>query len=423
MTYRARVIDSQLDLFLSGLPAISIEGAKGVGKTETAKRRAKSVVRLDLPKTRNVVRADPEFILSEPGPLLVDEWQLVPEVWDVIRRAVDDDREPGRYLLTGSALPPAAARVHSGAGRIVRLLMRPMILPERQATVPTVSLESLLTGGRPKVSGQCDLRLADYAEEITASGFPGIRRDPPSLRSATIESYLEQIVERDIPELGEDIRRPRTLRSWMAAYAAATATCTSYTQILNSATPGVDEKPVRGTVDAYRALLERIWILDPLPAWIPAFNPIKRLAQSPKHHLVDPALAARLLGATVDSLLRADGPYESRREDSLLAALFESLAALTVRVLAQPLQATVSHLRTHAGEHEVDLIVERPDHRVLAIEVKLASAVSLSDSKHLNWLEREIGADLVDKVILNTGPYAYRQQDGTAVVPLGLLGA
>jgi predicted AAA+ superfamily ATPase len=300
--------------------------------------------------------------------------------------------------------------------------MRPMTLPERGACEPAVSLAALLGGGKPRVEGRSSLRIGDYAEEIVASGLPGVRSDPARLRGRMIGSYIEQIVEHDIPELGAQVRRPGELLAWLTAYAAATATTASYTVILDSATPGQDAKPSRNTAAAYRELLERIWILDPLPAWIPQFNPLKRLAKAPKHHLADPALAARLLGSTADSLLRAEGPYDTRFEDGLLAALFESLAALTVRVFAQPLEARVFHLRTHRGEHEVDLLVERPDHRVLAIEVKLGVAPPPRAVKHLNWLETKVGDTLIDKVGITSGEFAHRLPDGTAVVPLALLG-
>ncbi|MDR2374786.1 MAG: DUF4143 domain-containing protein [Bifidobacteriaceae bacterium] len=422
MPYQPRVLDDELDLLVSGLPAVSIEGAKGVGKTATAQRKAASAIRLDRPGDRRLAQADPEAALAGVKPLLLDEWQLAPALWDVVRRAVDADRAPGQFILTGSAMPPGDARLHSGAGRIVRLRMRPMTLPERGVSEPAVSLAALLAGGRDSIKGRCGLRIADYAKEIVASGFPGIRSDPPRLRGRMIGSYIEQIVERDIPETGADVRRPGELLAWLTAYAAATASTASYSVILDSATPGQDAKPSRNTVSAYRALLDRIWILDPLPAWTPAFNPLKRLAQAPKHHLADPALAAQLLGSTADSLLRATGPYEVRSEGGLLAALFESLVALTVRVFAQPLQARVFHLRTHRGEHEVDLLVERPDHCVLAIEVKLTAAPSPRSAKQLNWLESEIGETLIDKVVVTAGESAYRMPDGTAVVPLALLG-
>ena len=423
MDYHARTVDGQLVDLMAGLPAVSIEGAKGVGKTATARRLVTDWVALDRDRTRQVVAADPEIVLARPTPLLIDEWQLVPSVWDVVRRAVDEDRTAGRFLLTGSALPPAQARIHSGAGRIVRLMMRPMTLPERHVCTPTVSLDQLLSGSRGPIAGRCQLRLADYTEEIIASGFPGIRQDPPSYRKDTLASYLDEAVERDIPELGEAIRRPHALKAWLTAYAAASATTTAYTQILDSATAGEPNKPARNTVAGYRELLKRMWILDPLEAWTPVLNPLKRLAQAPKHHLVDPALAASLVGATTDSLLRADGPHDTRPEGTLLAALFESLAVMTVRVLAQSADARVFHLRTQGGEHEVDIIVERPDHKVLAIEVKLSAAPGPSASKHLSWLEHLIGADLLDKAIITTGEFAFRQKDGTAIIPLGLLGA
>jgi predicted AAA+ superfamily ATPase len=420
--YRHRIVDHELDLLLTGLPAVSLEGAKGVGKTATAGRRAAATLALDSPLSLQAVTADPEIVLTEPTPLLIDEWQLAPPVWDVVRRAVDADRSPGRFLLTGSALPSNQARIHSGAGRIVRLRMRPMTLPERGASHPTVSFEQLLAGGGGPVSGRCDLRLADYTEEIVASGLPGVRADPADIRRRALDSYLEQILDRDIPELGAQVRRPNALRAWLTAYAAATATTTSYTSLLDAATPGEDDKPSSGTAAAYRELLQRIWILDPQPAWIPVFNPLKRLAQSPKHHLADPAMAARLCGATKSSLLHGPPPpAASPRETGLLAALFESLAVLTARVFAQASGATVNHLRTRDGDHEIGIIVERQDHKVLAFEVKLGAAAP-ADTKHLRWLESQIGDALIDKVVLNTGEFAYRAPDGAAVIPLGLLG-
>jgi predicted AAA+ superfamily ATPase len=406
VTYEARVVDDELNLLISGLPAVSIEGAKGVGKTATAQRPAASVVSLDRPGVRRVAGADPRALLGGERPVLLDEWQLVPSVWDYVRRAVDADRTAGQFILAGSALPPPEARLHSGAGRIVRLRMRPMTLPERGVAKTTVSLAALLEGGRGVIEGRSVLRLGDYAEEIVASGFPGIRHDSSALRGRMVGSYIEQITERDIPELGVDVRRPAELLAWLTAYAAATATTASATKILGSATPGQDQRPSKNTASAYRALLQRVWILDPLPAWIPQFNPLKQVGQAPKHHLADPALAARLLAATTQSLLRAEGPYEARTEDGLLAALFESLAAPTVCVFAQPLEARVYHLRTHRGEHEIDLIVERPDQRILALEIKLGATPAPRASKHLNLLESQIGDTLVDMAVITSGEFA-----------------
>jgi predicted AAA+ superfamily ATPase len=420
--YQPRTVDNLLKELVGGLPAVCVEGAKGVGKTASAGRLAASTLELDLGGLRENVAADPRIIATMPPPTLIDEWQLVPAVWDVVRREVDRDRAPGRFLLTGSATPSEDARIHSGAGRIVRLLMRPMTLPERGVAKPAVSFATLLAGSHPDDTAATDLVLADYVREIIASGFPGVRQDPARLRARQLDSYLDSALERDIPGMGVSVRRPQALRAWLTAYAAATGTTANYTTILDAATPGDADKPARATAMVYRELLERIHILEPLPAWAPTLNPLTRLGMAPKHYLVDPGLAARLLGATEESLVVDTVATAMPREGTLLGVLFESLVVLTVRVFAECLGARVSHLRTRNGDHEIDIIVERDDHRVLAIEVKLSAVVNGHDTRHLAWLETLIGDQLVDKVVVNTGPFAHRLPDGTAVVPLGLLG-
>lgn len=422
MVYLVRTIDSELDELFPHLAAIALEGAKGVGKTETAERRALTLAKLDSGQRRQIVAADPQSVLRGDRPILIDEWQRVPEVWDVIRRQVDRDRTGGQFLLTGSATPTPGATVHSGAGRIVQLRMRPLAVHERALVTPSVGLSGLLTGTRPHVSGSSPLALPDYADEITASGFPGIRGLPARPRRAQLDGYLTRALNRDLPDLGFVARHPQSLRAWLSAYAAATSTSASYNRILDAATPGESDKPARTTVTAYREMLTRLWLLDPLPGWVPSRSAFTRLQQAPKHHLADPALAARLLGATTDTLLTGEGNRIGPQGDTLLGSLFESLAALTVRVLAQAAEATVGHLRTRNGDHEVDLIVQRADRRVVAIEVKLSTTVDDRDVRHLHWLRQQLGDDLLDAVVLTTGQEAYRRSDGIAVVPLALLG-
>ncbi|MGL4173964.1 MAG: DUF4143 domain-containing protein [Actinomycetota bacterium] len=172
----------------------------------------------------------------------------------------------------------------------------------------------------------------------------------------------------------------------------------------------------------YRDHLARIFILDPIPAWIPTFNPLKRLTRSPKHHLVDPAIAARLVGVNKAGLLRGEMHRVMPVMGTWSGALFESLAAQSIRVYAGAASAQVGHLRTKESDHEIDLIVEGDDRSVLAIEIKLGEGVSDHDVRHLHWLQRKIGDRLVDRVIITTGSTAYRRSNGVAVVPLALLG-
>lgn len=420
--YRPRVIDAEIDELMQSVAALAIEGAKGVGKTATAGRRAESVRELDDPAQRSIASADPARLLDGPTPVLIDEWQYLPETWDLVRRAVDAGAEPGSFLLTGSSRPTERGS-HSGAARILSLRMRPLALSERGLTEPTVSLSELLKEGRPPLSGVSAARLEDYVEEIVSSGFPGLRLLPGRALRGQLDSYLGHIVDRDFEELGHNLRDPAALRRWMAAYAAASSTAASYETIRDAATAGHGDKPAKTTTLPYRDVLERLWILDPVEAWLPTRNRISRLSSPPKHQLADPALAARLLGIDAEALLegRAVGP-PVLRDGTLLGSLFESLVTLSMRTYAQAAEATVKHLRTVGGRHEVDLIVERSDGRVVAIEVKLARDVADRDTRHLHWLAGRIGDELLDAVIVTTGVEAYRRADGIGVVPAALLG-
>lgn len=420
--YIPRIIDTELQDLLSELPAIAIEGPKGVGKTATAERRAATVFRLDSMAHRELAIADPSQLLIADPPILLDEWQYVPPLWDAVRRAVDDDPAPNHYLLVGSATPTAPP-THSGAGRIITLRMRPLALSERGLTTPTVSLAELLSGSRPSVSGATDARLVDYAREIVRSGFPGIRRFSGRALRAQLDGYIGRVVDRDFVEQGQPVRKPQALRRWMAAYAAATSTTTTLEKIRKAATSGEGDVLSKAAVIAYREVLARLWIIEPVPGWLPSRSHLTRLTQGPKHHLADPALAARLLGINEAALLSGEEPSVTiPRDGTFLGQLFESLVTLSVRAYAQSAEATVRHLRTYDGRQEIDLIVERPDQRVVAIEVKLAGTVADEDVANLLWLRERLGEDLLDEMVMTTGTHAYRRPDGVAVVPAALLG-
>jgi predicted AAA+ superfamily ATPase len=420
--YQRRVVDTELDEFIGGgAMAIALEGAKAVGKTATAAERALAVFALEDPAVQMIVAADPKRVIG-PGPVLIDEWQRVPATWDVVRRAVDARTDDGPFLLTGSA-SQANPGTHSGAGRILRVRMRPLSLAERYPESATVSLAGLLTGQRVPVSGVSRLDLAGYVDEIVASGFPGVRPLAERVRQAQLDGYVARVIDRDFPEFGHGVRNPAALRRWMTAYAAATATTATFETIRDAATSGQGEKPAKTTTIPYRDTLERLYVLDPLPAWRPTFGHLGELAAAPKHHLCDPALATTLLGVGAAALLAGEGGRVAiPRDGSFLGDLFESLVVQSMRVYAQGAEATAAHFRTHRGEREVDLIVERRDGKIVACETKLAGSVDDQDVRHLLWLEGRIGADLLDMVVLTTGPEAYRRPDGVAVVPAALLG-
>lgn len=422
MDYLPRVLEAELGELFASLPALAIEGAKGVGKTAMASRRSKTVRALDDPEQLELATADPKRLLSAETPILIDEWQRLPQTWDLVRRAVDDGAKAGSFLLTGSASPEGTG-THSGAARIPMIRMRPLAFSERQASEASVSMAELLTGVKPPLEGETSLSLEDYADEILASGLPGLRRFSGRALRTQLDGYIERVVDRDLPELGRQVRNPTGLRRWMRAYAAASSTTASFEKIRQAAAGERGEQITRKGSGPYRDALERLWILDPVPGWSPSRSHLNRLASSHKHQLADPALAARLVGATKGALLDGEsfGP-PIPRDGTFLGALFESLATLSIRVYAQGAEADVKHLRSYAGDHEIDLIVQRADDRVVAVEVKLTTAPRDRDLRHLHWLKKNIGDDLLDAIVITTGSSAYRREDGIGVVPLALLG-
>ncbi len=425
-SYQPRVVDHELDVLLADLPAVLIEGPKGVGKTATAQQRATSTVFLDDIAQREIAEADPKLVLQRERPLLIDEWQHVPAIWDAIRRTVDRDNSPNQYLLTGSATPKRFP-THSGAGRIVTLRMRPLSLAERGLETPTVSLGQLMEGDRPTLQGNTEFSLAQYTDEIIASGFPGLRHLSGRALRAQLNSYLARIVDKDFEEQGHSVREPETLQRWMRAYASVVSTTASLETIRDAATGGQGLKPSKTISHSYREILEQLWIVDPVPAWLPSENYFTELVQAPKHQLADPALAARLLGIDASALLSGADPSIKNtspviRDGSFLGRLFESLVTLSVRVYAQAAEGSLRHFRTKGGRQEVDLIVVRSDQRVLAIEVKLSGTVNDEDVRHLHWLKDRMGDELLDTIIITTGTTAYRRADGIGVIPAVLLG-
>ena len=424
--HQPRVADGELRGLLEVLPAVSIEGPRAVGKTWTASRLANTVYALDDPEVLAQVQDDPHLVTQGEPPILIDEWQRYPASWDIVRRAVDRDFSPGRFILTGSTRPEVRP-AHSGAGRIVTLRMWTTTLSERHPGRATVSLKALLEGGRPDISGQAGMGLEDYAAEIVSGGFPGWHNVAGRARNFLVDGYLHNLAEHDFPLMGHRVRNPAALRRWLTAYAAVTSSTASYEAIRDAATSGEGDKPAKTTTMAYRDTLEAMWVLEPLAAWLPVGSHLSRLKRSPKHHLADTALAARLLNATADTLLGGDWSAPgasisySSPDTGLMGALLESMVTHDLRVYAQSADARVSHMRTWNDQREADVIVEH-QRGVLAVEVKRGAEVTGRDTRHLRWLRDRLGPALIDAMVVTTGSHAYRDDDGIAIVPATLLG-
>jgi len=420
--YKPRILDKVLQEYLKELPAICIDGAKGVGKTSTARIFAASEYALDKKATRELIQASPQLLDSSTKPTLIDEWQRLPETWDTVRRLVDENSSPNRFILTGSAYP-ADASIHSGSGRIVHLRMRPLSLEERQLNSPTVSIGQLLTEETSTVEGQTDIGLEEYVHEILKSGFPSIQTLSSKAAKLQIEGYIENIINKTFSQEGYVVKRPEALRSWLVAYAAATASTASYSTMLDVATPGETNKPSKTTTQTYRNVLSRLWLLDDVDPWLPIGTGYKYLGKTPKHFLVDPALVASLLDLTYGDLINGcstilPGPQEK----TVLGRLFESLVAQSLKTYTLANDARLRHFRNKTGTREVDFILGK-GRTLLAIEVKLSETVDAHDVRHLHWLEHEFSSYKVIKCAITAGPHAYTRADGVHVIPAALLGA
>ena len=424
-----RLIEPYLNKLMQEFPAIAIDGLKGVGKTVSSKRIASSVYELDRPRDYDQILNMPEILSSEPLPILIDEWQRIPSVWDYVRRAVDDGAKPGTFLLTGS-IANTDINIHSGAGRIIRRRMYPLSLAERNIGKTDVSIGAMLSEtGRFKtdISGKTDLTAAQYIHEIAASGLPEFRDLSIEGRKIAFESYFINMLSHEFMQQGIRLRQPTTLLRWLTSYAAAISTDAGYAEILDASTAGESNKPTAKTTIAYREALENLWLIDELSPWINGEEFISGLKRTPKHYLADPSFALYLLGLDENVLTGAGGwPARAERFDnkygSIIGRLFEALVFLCLRVYASVNNAKLFFARTQKGDHEIDFIIQK-DAKIIACEVKFSSVAEPSDGKHLKWFIDKVGDECCEALIINTGSVAYRRKDGIAVVPAALLGA
>lgn len=416
MNYRPRIADDELRDRLGAAGAVVIEGARACGKTETARQIAASEALLDVDETaRAAATIDPALLLEGPTPRLIDEWQLEPAIWNHVRRAVDDRREPGQFILTGSATPANDATRHSGAGRFSRLRMRPMSLFETGSSTGAISLGGLLAG-EPAQTPNPGLTLDGVAEEIARGGWPGLRHLPLPDAIQRVRDYLEEIRRADIAEV-EGVRRDpdrvgRLLRSLARNVATHAAAAT-----LARDTGGPDKPLTEHTVAAYLRALERVFVVEDQPAWTPHLRSRYALRRAPKRHFVDPSLAV--------AALQADDTY-LMRDLNLLGLLFESLVVRDLRVYAQIARARVLQYRDGSGL-EVDAIVEGPGGSWAAFEMKLGGEKLVGEAAEaLKKFARQIDTSRCGEpralgVIVATG-YGYKRPDGIQLIPIGALG-
>lgn len=393
MQYRERFLDRVLAEAMAELPAVLVVGPRAAGKTTTASRHAATVVRLDRPGEAAAFRADPDAVLRGlEEPVLLDEWQVVPEVLGAVKRAVDEDPRPGRFLLTGSVRAALREQVWPGTGRLVWVTLHGMTVAEQLGTLPAEPLpERLASGEEPAVPPEApDLR--GYVELALRSGFP-----EPALRLSErarrrwLGSYVDQLVARDVPAVGGR-RDPARLRRFLEAYALTSGSVVHDTTLYGAA--GVEHKTGR----VYEGLLGDLFVVEAVPAW--STGRLKRLVRSPKRFFLDPGLLAAVLGA---------GPDDVLLDGDLLGRVLETFVAAQIRgqLAASAARPRLFHLRDQNGRREVDLLVEVDGRRIVGVEVKATAAPTRADARHLAWLRDRLGEGFAAGVVLHTGSRPY----------------
>jgi uncharacterized protein len=404
--YTPRLVDERLSELFRELPAVLVTGPRATGKTTTARHHAATIVRLDRPAEAAAFRADPDAALrAQTEPILLDEWQAVPEVLGAVKRAVDDDPRPGRFLLTGSTRGDLEAETWPGTGRVVRL---PMFgLTEReilQGPLVSTFVDRLSLGAFDEFIIPPDPPdLGGYVERILRGGYPEpALRLSPVAGQAWLDGYLDQLLTRDAAIEGGG-RDPTRLRRYFQALALMTAGAADHKTIYDAA--GIN----RRTAVAYDRLLANLFVLETVPAWVS--NRLSRLVATPKRYLVDPSLATAALGLDVAGVMR-DGDLLGRLIETFVTAQIRpELAVLRPRPL-------LYHLREKDGRREIDLLGELASGDVVAVEIKASAAPTISDARHLAWLRDVLGERFKGGAVLHTGPRPFRLGDRLFALPI-----
>lgn len=420
-TYRKRIVDDLLARKLEGKGAVLIEGPKWCGKTTTAEQIAASILYMDEPesKEQNITMAElsPRRLLSGATPRLIDEWQIAPKLWDAIRFEVDHRNELGQFLLTGSAVPPDTKEItHSGTGRFTWLTMRPMSLYESEDSTGEVSLKSLFDG-ELEIDGTSALSIDRLAFLVCRGGWPQAvdMRDEVALDQAI--DYYDAVVHSDINRADDVQKNPEKVRRLMRSYARNQGGQVPNTLLAQDVSAN-DESPMSDeTVASYINALNKIFVVEDMPAWNPNLRSKTAIRSSDTRYYVDPSIAAAALGI---------GPSDLINDLNTFSFLFETLCIRDLRVFADALNGNVYHYRDKSGQ-ECDAVVHLRNGKYGLIEIKLGGEKLIEEGANsLRALASKIDTDKMRApsflmVLTGTGNYAYRRRDNVFVVPIGCL--
>ena len=420
--YKKRIADVLLEDKLDAMGAVLIEGPKACGKTTTAEQQAKSILYMDDPNNikQNLQLAETNVkrLLQGDNPRLIDEWQIAPQIWDAVRFEINQRRDDGLFMLTGSAVPADDSRIHhSGAGRFAFLTMRPMTLWESGESSGEVSLGELFTNS-DNIDGESSLKMEDIAFAICRGGWPK-SLDKKSQKAALrqVIEYYEAITRSDISRVDGVERDEYRAKRLMRSYARLQGAMASIPTIIDDMKTNEPESLSDETVTSYIKALKKIFDIEDMKAWNPNLRSKTAIRTSDTRYFVDPSLAIAALGL---------GPNDLINDLETMGLFFETLCIRDLRVYAEANDGEVFHYRDKNGL-ECDAVVHLRNGNYGLIEIKLGGDTRIEEgAANLNALGNKIDTTKMKNpsfkmVLTAVGQYAYRRTDGVLVVPIGCL--
>ncbi len=414
--YKPRIVDSEIKLKLELSKAVCIQGPKACGKTWAAEHQAASEIKLgdatDNFASRRITMMDNSFALKGERPHLIDEWQEIPALWDVVRSEVDKVPEKGQFILTGSSTPVQKGIMHSGTGRISLLTMRPMSLYESGESSGKISLASLFKGNISEVVQAENPGIEKLAYYIVRGGWPSAVDLPYEHAYSFASDYVAGLIQEDIPRVAQSIDLLKMHR-FMRSLARNESTTASKKVLMRDMNGEITDE----TVNSYLQILSRLFLLSPQQPFSPAVRSSLRLKQMEKRHFTDPSIAAALLGMRQDYLIK---------DLQTFGFLFEALVERDLAVYAAASGCRLMHYQDYKN-NEIDAVVVASDGSWGAVEIKLGAGEIDYAAKTLLKADKAMreasgnGASFL-AVVCGLASYGYCREDGVNVIPVTALG-
>ena len=415
--YLPRIVDLEINESMEVMGAILIEGCKWCGKSTTAIHHAKTIVEFQNPDKKeeydNIRDTKPSLFLKGEKPLLFDEWQMYPVVWDSIRTDVDHTRLKGQYILTGSAKPKEGETMHTGTGRFARILMRPMSLYESKESTGEVSFEDILKG--KDIEGVSKLTLEDIASIIVRGGWPASLDIKSDAKYKIAKQYVSSLIHEEVKNVDGVERNPEKMKSVLIALARNISTPASDKTLEDDVKNVFNEEISRPTLTDYINTLEKLFVIENIKATNLNFRSKYAIRTKAKKEFVDPSIATAILEISPSDLIK---------DLNTFGFLFEALCIRDLLIYTQSYGGDITFYRDETN-FEIDAIFRTSSGKWGAIEIKLGAGYIDEAAKNLLKFKEKVDTNKVGEpaflMVLTGSTYSYRRKDGVYVVSIGTL--